>query len=131
MKQYLLDTSIIIDYLRGKEKTVTCIDDLTGRITTSYMCLAELYEGAYRSHNTKKIISSIETFAAGLHRVYGLTQPIVEQFGKVRAELKTHGEVIEDIDIIIAATCIVHNLILVTNNIKHFNRIKGLHIYSE
>jgi predicted nucleic acid-binding protein len=121
MKQYLLDTSIIIDYLRGKEKTVTCIDDLTGRITTSYMCLAELYEGAYRSHNTKKIISSIETFAAGLHRVYGLT----------RAELKTHGEVIEDIDIIIAATCIVHNLILVTNNIKHFNRIKGLHIYSE
>lgn len=38
------------------------------------------------------------------------------------------GELIEDADLLIAATCIVNDLVLITNNRKHFSRIEGLDI---
>ena len=40
----------------------------------------------------------------------------------------TKGELIEDADLIISATCIVNDLVLITNNRKHFSRIEGLDI---
>ena len=42
--------------------------------------------------------------------------------------LKTDGKTIEDMDILIAATCLANNLVLVPNNLKHFNRVSGLQI---
>jgi tRNA(fMet)-specific endonuclease VapC len=40
--------------------------------------------------------------------------------------LQTKGKLIEDADILIAAYCIKHNLILVTNNARHFQNIDNL-----
>ena len=51
MKTYFLDTSVIIDYLRGKEEQVTLINELKGKLVSSYICLSELYEGIFRSKN--------------------------------------------------------------------------------
>jgi predicted nucleic acid-binding protein len=42
--------------------------------------------------------------------------------------LQEKGFSIEDSDLLIAAYCLKHNLILVTNNIKHFKNIEGLEI---
>ena len=44
MKTYFLDTSVIIDYLRGKEEQVTLINELKGKLVSSYICLSELYD---------------------------------------------------------------------------------------
>jgi predicted nucleic acid-binding protein len=42
--------------------------------------------------------------------------------------LKRNGQLIEDADILIAASCIAHDYTLVTNNIRHFTNIAGLHL---
>lgn len=52
--KFFVDTSVIIDYLRGKEKAIQLLDSVEGDLTSSFMCLAELYEGVYRSVNREK-----------------------------------------------------------------------------
>lgn len=54
---------------------------------------------------------------------------IAEKFANVRARLRKAGQLIDNMDIFIAATAMFHNLVLVTNNMKHFERIKGLKIF--
>lgn len=125
MKTYFLETSIIIDYLRGKGDVVNTIDQLNGKFVSSYICLSELYEGIHRS-KSKRAESSILKFFSGLHEVCGLNQDIAKKFGFLRKELKQKGQIIEDLDVLIAATCLVNGFILVTNNLKHYSRIKGL-----
>lgn len=127
MKTYFLDTSVIIDYLRGKEEVVNLINSFKGKLVSSYICQSELYEGIYRSKN-RSAESTILEFFSGLSKTYGLNQKIAQSFGLLRKNLKQKGEIIEDLDIMIAATCIVYGLTLVTFNKKHFSRIKGLDI---
>lgn len=127
MKTYFLDTSVIIDYLRGKEEIVDLINNLKGKLVSSYICLSELYEGIYRSKNNE-VESTVLEFFSGLSKIYGLNQKIAQEFGNLRKNLKQRGEIIEDLDIMITATCMVYNLSLVTLNKKHFSRIKGLDI---
>lgn len=126
---YFLDTSVIIDYLRDKEEVVTLVDTIEDNLVSSYFCLAELYEGIYRITKREKQEAAILTFFSGLTKVYGLDPEIVKQFGKLRASLKQKGQIIEDIDLFIAATCMVHNATLITLNGKYFGRIEGLVLY--
>jgi tRNA(fMet)-specific endonuclease VapC len=46
----------------------------------------------------------------------------------ITAFLKKEGNLIEDADILMASTAIVEDLVLITNNNKHFKRVKGLRI---
>ncbi|MGB9883017.1 MAG: type II toxin-antitoxin system VapC family toxin [Microgenomates group bacterium] len=128
MNNYFLDTSVIIDYLRGKEEAVKKIKELDGNLTSSYICLSELFEGVYRSKQKEKVKNIILNFFNSLNTVFTIDEKIAEKFGQLRKQLKEKGEAIEDIDIFIAATCIINNLILVTYNKKHFSRIKDLKI---
>ena len=128
MKQILLDTTAIIDYLRGNKEIIDVIDAFDGEINSSYLCLAELYEGVYRSPNSDKVEKRIGSFFSTLSVVYALDREICKTFGCLRSTLNKAGIRIEDIDIFIAATCIAHNASLVTRNIKHFSRIKGLKV---
>lgn len=127
MKTYFLDTPVIIDYLKGKEEAVDLVNNLKGKLVSSYICLSELYEGIFRSKN-KNAESIILEFFSGLSKTYGLNQKIAQEFGFLRKNLKQKGEIIEDLDIMIAATCLVYNLSLITLNKKHFARIKKLNI---
>lgn len=130
MKAFLIETSVIIDYLRGKEAAILLVDSLEDDLTTSYICLAELYEGLYRITNRKTQEDAVRTFFTSLDSIYGITLEIAEEFGKLRAQLKQKGVIIEDLDLLIAATCLAHNLTLVTYNKKHFSHVPGLLIYS-
>lgn len=128
MKKYFIETSVIINFLRGKRETVKGVESLEGELTSSFICLAELYEGIYRVKERNKAEKAVLSFFTGLSQVYSLDEDIANNFGQVRAELKRKGEVIEDLDILLAATCLAYNLILVTYNPKHFQRVKGLEV---
>ena len=52
----------------------------------------------------------------------------VEIFGIYKAKLEKAGSPLDDFDLIIASCALAHNLVLVTNNMKHFHRIEGLNI---
>jgi predicted nucleic acid-binding protein len=49
-------------------------------------------------------------------------------FGQLKANLSKNGKIIADMDLLIASTAITHNLILVTNNEKHFQKIEELEV---
>jgi predicted nucleic acid-binding protein len=126
MKKYFLDSSVIIEYLRGNREVIEKIDSLEGHLVSSYLCLAELFEGAYFAKNQEKAKKIITVFFQGLDQIFGIDKEIADVFGGLRNNLRKQGKMIEDIDIFIAATCIVNNLTLFTLNKKHFQRIKEL-----
>lgn len=130
MKSYLVDTSIIISYLQGKADVVKLLNDIEGELTSSYICLAELYEGVSRVKNKLEIEKSVTDFFKSLSELYTVDEKVAKQFGEIRARLKIGGQVIEDIDIFIAATCLVYDLTLITHNMKHFSRVSNLKILS-
>ncbi len=129
MSTYLLDTSVIIDYFRGKPDAVKLLDTTDGEFFSSYICLAEIYEGIHRGSNKEKMAYAANIFFSSLSGMYGVDQGIAKKFGEIRANLKKKGNVIEDLDLLLAATCLVHGLTLMTYNKKHFSRIKDLSIY--
>lgn len=128
MSVYFLDTSVIIPCLRGQRAVYTKLQELDGELVSGYICLAELYEGIFRVKDSRKAEQAVNTFFAGLSVVYSIDRAVAQAFGSIRAGLKDKGRVIGDIDILIAAICLAHRLILVTANPKHFNRVKGLEI---
>lgn len=128
MKKYLLETSFIISFLRGQKETVELLGKLEDELSSSFVCLAELYEGIFKTKEKEKAEKTILGFFSGLSEVYGLDEEITKEFGRVRNQLRIKGEMIEDLDILIAATCLAHRLTLVTLNLKHFKRIKNLDI---
>ncbi len=130
MSSYLLDTSVIIDYLRDKEEVVKKVDALEGELSSSFICLSELYEGVARVKNQKEVEEKILNFFATLSRTWALDYDISRTFGLVRASLKKSGTIIEDLDIFLGATCIARHITLATRNPKHFSRIPGLEIVS-
>ena len=56
------------------------------------------------------------------------SEEVCDKFGDLKAFLEKEGKIIDDADLFIAACSIVNELTLVTNNEKHFRRIKGLKI---
>ncbi|MGB9706826.1 MAG: type II toxin-antitoxin system VapC family toxin [Microgenomates group bacterium] len=129
MKKYLLETSVIINFFRGKKEAIETLGKLEGEITSSFVCLAELYEGIFRVKERNAVEKEILDFFSSLSEVYGIDRKIAKAFGKIRKELKEKGKVIEDLDILLGATCLAHNLVLVTSNLAHFRRIPGLKIF--
>lgn len=128
MKRYFLDTSVIIAYLQGEEKIVEKVDNIDGELISSYVCLAELYEGIYRVKEQQQVEKQVLEFFSGLTSVIGLDEEIARMFGNLRKTLKQKGMIIEDMDLLVAATSIVNNASLVTLNVKHFERIEKLQI---
>jgi predicted nucleic acid-binding protein len=80
----------------------------------------------YRVDNPQRAKETIRNFFASFSQVYNVTPEITETFGKLRAELKQQGKALEDLDLLIAATCLSEHIPLLTNNTKHFSRIPGL-----
>jgi tRNA(fMet)-specific endonuclease VapC len=60
-----------------------------------------------------------------------VSEPVARIFGEQRAKLRRQNLLIGDIDLLIAATCLHHNLTLLTTNPRHFERVEGLLIVSE
>ena len=57
-----------------------------------------------------------------------LTGSIMERFGKLRYDLRRQGQLIPDLDLLIAATAIDHDVALATRNRRHFVRAPDLEV---
>jgi tRNA(fMet)-specific endonuclease VapC len=126
---YLVDTDWIIDFLKGKGPAVQLLESLAQEgAALSLITYGEIYEGIYYGKNRRR---HEEGFTALLQvvEVLSLDQPILEEFARIRGQLRAQGRLIGDFDLLIAATAIYHNLTLVTQNTRHFNRIADLKLY--
>ena len=125
---YLIDTDWVIHYLNGNEKIVEKLNFLKKKgLAISVISLAELYEGVYYSTDPKGDEQALRDFLMGIS-VLDIEEEICKIFGKGRGGLRKKGRIIGDFDLLIASTCICYDLILLTNNQKHYEVVEGLKI---
>lgn len=128
---YLVDTDLIASYLNGHKKAVTVLDKLAGQgLAISLMTFGEIYEGIYFSKDPKVAEQVFLKLLHGL-TVQPLSKNVLRQFARIRGGLRAKRILIPDTDLLIAATAIYYNLILVTGNIRHFNRVPNLNLYQQ
>lgn len=124
--KYLLDTNICVYWLKGNEHIEQKILSVgLNNVTLSFINVSELFYGAYKSQRADANLALIRQLVDQLN-VLESDEAISETFGQMKATLESMGTVIDDADLFIAACAKVHGLTLVTNNTKHFKRIKGL-----
>ncbi len=127
---YLVDTDWIIDHLNGKEIVRQKLKELRpSGIAISMISLAELYEGVYYSHDPIKSQSILEALLMQFE-IVGIDEETCKIFGKERGELRQKRKIIGDFDLMIASICLRRNFTLLTNNLKHFERLRNLRIVS-
>jgi len=127
MKQTLLDTDMLSYYLKGNPavqlntlKYLVQHEMLNISIITYYEVLSGL---SYKKAD--KQISNFKRFAEKCN-IINISNEIVEKGAEIYGALRRKGVTIGNSDILIAATAIHHDLILVTNNQKHYLPIDDL-----
>src|SRR5438105_138401 len=119
---YLLDTDWLIEAIAARQRTVAIVEKLADAgLAISSISLAELYEGAFYSPNPQASLDTFRRLLRG-YRLLLPDGPIMERFAELRAFLRRRGQLIEDFDLLIAATALHHNLTLLTYNRRHFER---------
>ena len=92
----------------------------------SEITVAELYYGAENSDNPQKTMRQTEEFISLFHVIpFGKS---LHTFGREMAYLKSIGRKIESFDMAIGATALQHKMVMVTDNIDHLGRIRGIDI---
>ena len=120
MSGVLLDTNVLIDYLRDEPQAAKYLETSFGDMSISAVTVAELHAGA-RSERERRLLRD---FTASFE-VIAADGPICEAGGDFRAEYgSSHG--IDLIDAIIAATSRLRQLSLVTLNKKHFPMLQNI-----
>lgn len=123
--KYLLDTNICIALLRGNRDIAKKIIDLgEGACHLSVITLYELMFGAYYSKREKQEVPKVKQFVERFPIV-----PLVdavEEYAIIKTRLRSSGILIDEFDLMIAASALAGSYTLVTDNIKHFQRITDL-----
>jgi tRNA(fMet)-specific endonuclease VapC len=123
---FLIDTDIIIYSLKNNEiVNDNFVINATSPKALSVITYGELVFGAHRSQQATRNMAVVRR-VAGLFPIIEVNTSIMETFAEIKASLLEKGKPCDDMDLIIAATALVNNFTLVTNNERHFLNIPGL-----
>ena len=126
---YLLDTNICIYIL--KRKPIEVFERFKtlklGELKISSITVAELYYGAYNSQKIEKNLMTLDSFLKPFDYVEFNEKSAIE-YAKIKSNLKKEGKIIGELDMQIAGIAMANDLILITNNVKEFERVNGLKI---
>jgi tRNA(fMet)-specific endonuclease VapC len=120
----LIDTDFLVGLLRGDSEAVSVAEEIN-LPKTSIMNVFELYYGAEKAANPKKALLEVE-------RLVDATELLPFDIGsareasKIQAALNKEGRSIGIIDTLIAGVATAHKEEILTRNIEHFSRVKGL-----
>ncbi len=124
---YLVDSDVLINFLKGEKEAVKTIRKLQNQpLYISIISVGEILEGLFETKNKKKLTSFKELLKTVT--IINVDLPIIEKFAFIRKSLRQKGLLIDNFDLLIASTCLTHDLILITMNVSHFKRIPGLKI---
>ena len=132
MEPSLLDTDTPSEVMKGVDQHVQANARryLTtfGHFTFSLITRYEILRGLKARRATRQLARFAQRCQHSV--VLPLTDAIIVQAAYLYALLHQAGQLISDADILIAATALKHNLVMVTENVNHFRRIPGLSIES-
>jgi tRNA(fMet)-specific endonuclease VapC len=124
--KYILDTDTLIDFLKGQANVVNQLASLSPNdVATTIINHTELLFGAFNSSQKQQNLTKIQSFLSTIP-VLPFCNSSSYIFAEHKAQLKKQGNIIADLDLMIASIALQHRSILVTNNTKHFIRIKKL-----
>jgi tRNA(fMet)-specific endonuclease VapC len=126
-----LDTDVLIDYLRKPSDEVKRVMESVYKrkvsaCTTSVNAF-EIWLGAHLSPKKAELVRETEDFFGQLEVVNFDYESSVEA-GRVLADLRKRGEAIEIRDLFVGCVCKVSGMPLVTRNLKHYRRVRGLKV---
>jgi tRNA(fMet)-specific endonuclease VapC len=126
---YLLDTNICIYIIKKKPASVLeKFDSIKpGEIAISAITVAELEYGAVKSSNPAKNLLALNKFLIPFD-LFNFDNAASREYGIVRTALETKGTPIGPLDTLIAAHAKSLQYILVTNNVREFDRVEGLKV---
>ncbi|MDY6777648.1 MAG: type II toxin-antitoxin system VapC family toxin [Candidatus Nanohaloarchaea archaeon] len=118
----LLDTSVLIDLLRGDQTVTDRLEDQEATLATTYPIACELYKGVYKSDapekgekTVKELLDSLEYIEPG--------KEAAQRFG----ELKQHHPDVSEFDLMIAAVASAANATLLTRD-QDFQQIDEINV---
>lgn len=126
---YMLDTNICIYAIKNKPEQVLekLKENLSNGICISAITLAELQHGIEKSMNPEKNSMALLQFLSILD-ILPFDDLAAVEYGKICAYLQKRGTPIGTMDMLIAAHAKTENLIIVTNNVREFERVPDLKI---
>ena len=127
MKRCTLDTNIITAFLKKDLRVASRVSDYLeyfDRLTINIISYYEILRGLKDLGNDEKL-KKFEEFVQE-NELVSIRKETVVKAAEIYAYLKKQGNLIEDADILMASIAIVEDLVLITNNIKHFERIQSL-----
>lgn len=128
MLKYMLDTNIVIYVIKRRPVELLGTFNLhAGQVCISAVTEAELMHGAEKSARTEHNLRQVEDFTSRLEVLeYG--RKAAAHYGDIRAHLERKGTPIGVNDLHIAAHARSEGLVLVTNNIREFERVEALRV---
>lgn len=124
---FLLDTNIVSYWMRGDQKIIKKLKKHKPyELSLSTITLAEIFYGIRKSNVKKKErLDKIESICAQID-IFPFDKTAADNYGTIRVFLERWGTPISERDLQIASIAMANNLIVVTHNVKEFERISGL-----
>ncbi|GGK07599.1 type II toxin-antitoxin system VapC family toxin [Parabacteroides faecis] len=123
--QYLLDTNICVFLFRGKYDINKKISQVGwNNCCISEVTVAELKYGVECCSNPLANETILKAFLEKITIIPFATA--IDRYAEEKAKLRKAGKLVDDFDLFIACTASANNLVMVTDNEKHFDRISKL-----
>ncbi len=122
----ILDTDTISYYLRGDKNVRKKFLAHYYELASTTINYSELIFGLKRRDN-KNLLPKVELIFDNI-KLYDFDKNAARVFGVLKALLGKNGTTVADMDLMIASIAIANDEILISNNLKHFNKIEGLSV---
>jgi len=128
MIKYMLDTNIVIYVIKRRPAEILAVfNQHAGQMCISSITLAELLHGVEKSSRSEHNLRQVEDFISRLDVLeYGCKA--AAHYGDIRADLERVGNTIGVNDLYISGHARSEGLTLVSNNLREFERVKGLRL---
>jgi tRNA(fMet)-specific endonuclease VapC len=125
--RFLLDANAVIGLLNNADSTLgrRVRQEKIDEVATSAIVAHELYYGAYKSRRAAHNVALVDALR---FQVIEFDREDARQAGEIRALLASRGTLIGGYDVLIAGQAVARSLILVTHNLREFNRVPGLRL---
>lgn len=124
--KYFLDTDTLIYFLKGHSQVVENLSNQsTSDLATTIINHSELLFGAFNSARKTENLEIVHGLLKNLP-IISFCEESSAIFAEQKALLKKQGTIVADMDLMIASVALRHSAVLVTNNSKHFARIKNI-----
>jgi len=128
MLKYMLDTNIVIYVIKRRPpEALAVFNQHVGQLCISSITLAELLHGVEKSTKPDHNLRQVEDFTSRL-TVLEYGSKAAAHYGDIRATLERKGTPIGVNDLHIAGHARSEGLMLVTNNLKEFERVEALRL---